>query len=75
MDDHLESAAYDAEPLDGTRPPGWMKVGVVAVASALAGGLAAAWFYRKTLAKLRAAEEVAGNSEYGILEDDPDEEF
>lgn len=75
MDDHLESAAYQAEPVNGARPPGWMKVGVVAVASALAGGLAAAWFYRKTLARLRAAEEEDAHSEYGISDYDPSEEI
>jgi hypothetical protein len=35
---------------------GWLKVGAVAAASALAGGLAAAWYYRKTLARLQQAE-------------------
>jgi len=34
----------------------WVKVGVIAAASALAGGMAAAWFYRKTLNTLRNAE-------------------
>ena len=38
------------------QPPGWLKVGAVAAASALAGGLAAAWFYRKTLTKLQEGE-------------------
>ncbi len=33
-----------------------MKVGVITAASAMAGGLAAAWFYRKTLNTLRDAE-------------------
>jgi hypothetical protein len=44
-----------------SRPAGpyaWVKVASVAAASALAGGLAAAWFYRNTLAKLRQAENV-----------------
>lgn len=36
----------------------WLKVVAVAGASALAGGLAAAWFYRKTLAQLRDAEQA-----------------
>ena len=34
---------------------GWLKVGVIAAASALVGGLAAAWYYRKTLASLQQA--------------------
>jgi hypothetical protein len=41
----------------------WVKVGVIAAASALAGGLAAAWFYRKTLNTLQNAEP-----EEGVLE-------
>jgi hypothetical protein len=40
----------------------WAKVGMIAAASALAGGLAAAWFYRKTLNTLRNAEMEEGNS-------------
>ena len=35
---------------------GWLKMGAVAAASAALGGLAAAWFYRKTLSRLREAE-------------------
>lgn len=38
------------------RQIGWLKVGAVAAASAVAGGLAAVWYYRKTLAQLREAE-------------------
>jgi hypothetical protein len=46
----------------------------VAVASALAGGLLAAWWYRKTLKRLRQAEEDAQNPHFGIPEYDPAEE-
>ncbi len=38
------------------RPSDWFRMVAVAAASAAAGGLAAAWFYRKTLARLREAE-------------------
>jgi hypothetical protein len=53
---------------------GWLKMGTLAAASALAGGLAAAWFYRKTLAQLRQAESNGHNptvktSESGFEED------
>jgi hypothetical protein len=34
----------------------WIRMGVLAAASALAGGLAAAWYYRNTLNRLREAE-------------------
>ena len=43
----------------------WIKVGAVAAASALAGGLAAAWFYRKTLNRFREAESESENSDFG----------
>jgi hypothetical protein len=49
-----------------TQLPAWMKVGAVAAASALAGGLAAAWFYRKTLTRLQNAESEADNSNFRI---------
>lgn len=39
----------------------WIKVGAVAAVSALAGGLAAAWFYRKTLRRIHAAEPQDSN--------------
>ena len=45
---------------------GWIKVGAVAAASAVAGGLAAAWFYRKTLKTFREAESDPENSKSGI---------
>ena len=45
---------------------GWLKVGAVAAASALAGGLAAAWYYRKTLKTLQEAESSAINPEFRI---------
>jgi hypothetical protein len=42
-------------PSVASRPQGWFKVGAIAAASAIAGGLAAAWFYRKTLTQLQQA--------------------
>jgi hypothetical protein len=56
----LESAIYKhASQRDlrkAGRTAGWLRVGFLAAASALAGGVAAAWYYRKTLARLRQAE-------------------
>jgi len=46
-----------------------MKVGVVAVATALAGGLAAARSYRKTLARLHEAEDATGVTHFKILDE------
>jgi len=60
--------------MDGGRPAGWFKVGAVAAASALAGGLVAAWWYRKTLSSLRQAEEDGQNPQFGISGDDPADE-
>lgn len=48
----------------------WLKVGAIAAASAVVGGLAAAWFYRKTLSRLREAEERVPDSEFIATEDD-----
>ena len=49
-----------------TRLPGWVRVGAVAAASALAGGLAATWLYRKTLVRLQNAELESENSNFRI---------
>jgi hypothetical protein len=51
---------------------GWIKVGAIAAASALAGGLAAAWYYRKTLDTLRQVESNSANSDFGVHEDTAD---
>jgi hypothetical protein len=48
----------------------WIKVGIVAAASAVIGGMAAAWWYRKTLKTLRQTEEIETNPEFGISSDD-----
>ena len=40
---------------------GWLKLGIVAGASALAAGVATAWWYRKTLNKLHQAENQAAD--------------
>jgi hypothetical protein len=50
----------------------WVKVGAIAAASAVAGGLAAAWFYRKTLDTFREAEPDEENCEFGKREGEAD---
>ena len=71
-----ESAIYkqsfDPSPSD-TRPRGWFRVGVLAATSALAGGLAAAWYYRKTLTRLRQAGEFT--EVFGGERDDAMDDF
>lgn len=47
----------------------------MAIASAVLGGMATAWWYRKTLIRLRQAEEMAANPEISISEDDCGEAF
>ena len=72
---HLESAPSTESHASGERFPAWIKVGAIAAASALAGGLAAAWFYRNTLNKLRQAESDPENSDFGIQKDTADSDI
>lgn len=54
---------------------GWLRLGVLAGVSALAGGVAAAWWYRKTLVKLRQAGEEGPDPDFGSAKaPGPDEE-
>ena len=71
MENHSESSTYQTEQAEDSHAPSWLKMGAVAAASALAGGLAAAWFYRKTLARLHQAEAEPPDSECSIAEYDP----
>ena len=53
---------------------GWLAVGAIAAASAVIGGLAAAWYYRKELSQLREAENeipdtAPETTRYGMGED------
>jgi hypothetical protein len=72
---HSESAALAPIGEEAKRFPTWLKVGTVAAASALAGGLAAAWFYRGTLKRLRDSESHPENSNFGITSRHKDEDF
>jgi hypothetical protein len=49
---------------------GWIKVGLVAAATAFAGGLVAAWWYRQTITKLRQAENDGQSPHFGIPDED-----
>jgi flagellar basal body-associated protein FliL len=66
MTDNLNSTT-SGESANG-KPIGskWVKVTTIAAVSALAGGIAAAWFYRNTLRKLQHAGAEAENSNFGI---------
>jgi hypothetical protein len=69
MASNLESAPLATAQESGEGRSGWVKVGFVALASAMAGGLAAAWWYRKTVAKLREAEAAADDPHFRILDE------
>ena len=70
MTSDMESESSREQAGSANQRSGWLRVGMVAAASALAGGLAAAWFYRKTLERLRQAE--AHTPEPVPVADDPD---
>ena len=74
MTNYFESKTSGAHKARGSDPPAWFKMGVVAAASVLAGGLAAAWWYRKAVSQLRQAEEKPSNPQYGISGEDPEDE-
>jgi len=67
-DNHLDSLDYESDGSSSRRFPRWIGIGAVAAVSALAGGLAAAWFYRKTLVRLHQADEYHDDSDFGIRE-------
>jgi hypothetical protein len=56
-------------------PKGWVKVGAIAAASAVLGGLAAAWFYRKTLSQLQEAGDGITDSLPKAIADETEEDF
>ena len=62
----IEDSSTSARlPRASTRPYARLTATAVATVSALVGGLAAAWFYRKTLARLRFAEATQHNPNFG----------
>jgi hypothetical protein len=65
-----ESEVYSESEILRPGSSNWVKVGVVAAASALVGGMAAAWWYRKTLKTLRQTGEMTSNPDFGISSDD-----
>jgi hypothetical protein len=63
----LDSKDYKTRedfPAKPEQASSWVKVGAVAAVSALAGGLAATWFYRKTLRRIQAAELESEDSNF-----------
>jgi hypothetical protein len=72
MTSPTESDALTPTEVTSATSSSWARVGLVAAASALVGGLAAAWWYRKTLHTLRQTEEFESNPEFGISSEDGD---
>ena len=64
MTTDLESEISPETTTKAKRPFSWLRVGAFAAGSALAGGLAFAWHYRKTLAQLREAETQSQDSDF-----------
>jgi hypothetical protein len=67
----LESRTSSSSKSAVVQPANWLRIGAVAATSAVAAGLAAVLWHRKTLKKLRLAEENAQNPQFGIPEDHP----
>ncbi len=57
---------YETAPAAARDSSGWLPVGMLAAASAILGGLAVAWYYRNTLARLRQAEESGSSVDVGV---------
>ena len=74
MTNSFDSSTSSASQPANTSPSNWLKLGAIAAASALVGGLAAAWWYRNTLTKLRQAEENSQNLDSGSSGDDLEDE-
>jgi len=55
--------AYTEDPNAKSPASSAMKLGLVSAASAIVGGLAAAWWYRKTLSKLQ--NPISSEDQYG----------
>jgi hypothetical protein len=66
MENDLESDTYKGNETTVPSPSGWWKVAFLTAGSALAGGIAVAWWYRKTLTKLRETGENPPNPHFGI---------
>jgi hypothetical protein len=66
MASNYESESYMSTPPSSSPPSGRIKVDVIAAASALAGGLDVAWWYRKILKTLPQTDEMNHNPQFGI---------
>jgi hypothetical protein len=67
------SDIYQDSRLRENRPSGGLVVAIAAATSALLGGLAAAWYYRRTISRLQQAAENGQDSKFGIPEPTDDD--
>jgi hypothetical protein len=65
----LESSILSDPEKQQDRLPGRLRMGAVAALSLFAGGLVAAWWYRKTLKKFHQVQVDPQNPHFGILDD------
>jgi hypothetical protein len=72
--DSKDFKKQESLPVEPSPAASWVKVGAVAAVSALAGGLAAAWFYRRTLRRMQAAESEAEDTNFRT-ENSPEDEI
>jgi hypothetical protein len=70
MSTSLDSDSSQEKP-GPIQPRTWLKIATFAAASAVAGGLAAAWWHRKTLARLRESEAISKNPDFSMCDDEP----
>jgi hypothetical protein len=66
MTNDAKSDISAKEPRPGEPSGKWLKLSAVAFASALLGGIATAWWYRKTVQKLHETGENENNPQFGI---------
>ncbi|HTW62534.1 MAG TPA: hypothetical protein VMD55_12050 [Terracidiphilus sp.] len=65
----MKSIDSDEKTAEGDGPSGWLRFALLTAATAVAGGLATAWFYRKTLLRLRETGETSKNPHFGISDE------
>jgi undecaprenyl pyrophosphate phosphatase UppP len=63
MASQVESISSEGQANIAPGAPRWFKVGALTAVSAMAGGMAVAWYYRKTLIRLRQAEDLQHKEE------------
>ena len=70
----VESSEYDVRERGSRKFPRLIRMTAFAAASILAGGLAATWIYRKSIARLQYPEDAPEYSNFGISGGEADDE-